>query len=570
MAQHPEKLRWRDAHPYGLSASQFGMALGFCGRVSDYVHYLRNIVGTEHEFKGNTFTEHGIRTEPKSRALYELLTGCRVDDGGFFVTADRILGCSPDGQVRYDATEPPIEERGALASPASETAATLSAPSSRLGSGGSSACSVRIPFKSQHRARSSTAGGAGSGGLSALCSHSSAVAMQSGDSLSRRSGVGGGVASHSRVRLLEIKSPFRALYDCTKSGATSFGIPSHYMCQIQGQLAIADCEECDFFVYLDHPVCQVEAWRVRRSRAFWSWAEPHLRCVSGWVKEGPPDWLNRAFAFGNFDFNTIDVVPLVFPFDVSANAALADARRFAYFARFPNPFEELERRRIAARAVSAVGVDVLAQDWCTAYAGDPWAALSEYQRIAVTAQTPAVLHLFAAAEAGAMGDAALTGASSTSTAGDAAVELWTRLSSWRRALEEEGVFEASATAALWRAWMRTAAAGHDPPVPVRLRVPDDWELGRVVVECRLPRLPGAACQTTAPLPLLDTAAIRLHRRLFFASVGVVGGDAGVGDGTNSACTVEHGSRAISREWSWGTVPSLPTPPARTTAPRAWC
>ncbi|CAC9524752.1 YqaJ-like viral recombinase domain containing protein [Leishmania donovani] len=532
MAQHPDKLKWKDAHPHGLSASQFGMALGFCGRVSDYVRYLRDIVGTEHEFKGNAFTAHGTRTEPKARALYELLTGCRVYDGGFFVTSDHILGCSPDGRIYHHVGERPIEQQAGL----SASALTRRFQSCSGGCGASngvsmmerqrrgSRCSVHVPFKSKRRPRSplsavSSRRSNSSGALacdddestscksgSTRCSTDgrSAIALtQSHASIDGTLSTPLGSPSHHKVRLLEIKSPFRALYNSTKPGYQPFGIPMHYMCQIQGQLAIADCEECDFFVYLDHPMCQVEGWRVRRSRAFWAWAEPNLRRVSSWVKDGPPDWLNRSFAFTEFDFRTIEVVPLVFPFDITANAALTDPRSFAFFAQFANPFESLDRRREARGNDDA---QAQAQDWCFAYAGLAWADITEYERIAVAAQTPAVRRLFAPAEADTDDTEAL----------EAKIELWSHLSSWRRALEVEGVFEESATAVFWKEWTRTATAGRDPVVKVTLSVPCDWDTGRVETRCSLPSVPRT--QGDALDSRYDTAFIHFHQRLFFASL----------------------------------------------------
>ncbi|CAG9580235.1 conserved hypothetical protein [Leishmania major strain Friedlin] len=532
MAQHPDKLKWKDAHPHGLSASQFGMALGFCGRVSDYVHYLRDIVGTEHEFKGNAFTAHGTRTEPKARALYELLTGCRVHDGGFFVTNDHILGCSPDGQIYHHVDEPPIEQQGGLsvsglASPfqscsggcGASNGAGMIEPQRR-----SSRCSVHVPFKSKRRPRSplSAISGRSSHSFRTLaCDDDESTSCTSGSTrccTDGRSGIALAEShasidgthstplrspSHHKVRLLEIKSPFRALYASTKPGYQPFGIPMHYMCQIQGQLAIADCEECDFFVYLDHPVCQVEGWRVRRSRAFWAWAEPNLRCVSIWVKDGPPDWLNRSFAFTDFDFRTIDVVPLVFPFDITAHAALTDPRSFAFFAQFANPFESLDRHREAS---GNDGAQLQAQDLCFAYAGSTWADITEYERVAVAAQAPAVRRLFAPAQADADDTEAL----------ETKVELWSRLSSWRRALEVEGVFEESATAVFWKEWTRTATAGRDPIVKVTLSIPYDWDTGRVGARCSLPSLPRT--QGDALDSRYDTALIHFHQRLFFASL----------------------------------------------------
>ncbi|KAG5470554.1 hypothetical protein LSCM1_01798 [Leishmania martiniquensis] len=538
MPQHPEKRKWKESHPHGLSASQFGMALGFCGRVSDYVNYLRDIVGTEQEFQGNACTAHGIHTEPKSRALYELLTGCRVHDGGFFVTSDRVLGCSPDGQIFYCVDEQPLEHQGALA--ASSTTASLSASGvtclhqggSEDGDGSSDAgvaerqrrsggLSVRVPFKSKRRPRSPrttipgrslrTSGafvweGDGCKGdrHPGSTTEQSATAQPDGCARADQKLCASAVPpSRRKLRLLEIKSPFRALYDSSKTSYQPFGIPMHYMCQIQGQLAIADCEECDFFVYLDQPMCQVEGWRVRRSRAFWAWAEPNLRCVCRWVRDGPPDWLNRLFAFTNFDFGSIEVVPLIFPFDITANAALTDARRFAFFARFPNPFEALDGHR---RSRDGDGTPAPTQDWRFPYIESTWADLTEWERIAVAAQAPAVQCLFAPVLAGTDDMDTLK----------AEVELWSRLSSWRQVLEMEGVFEESATAVFWKEWTRTAAADRDPVVKVRLSVPDDWDTGRVVVRCSLPSLPrhkGGAIE-----PLHDTAAVRFHRRLFFASL----------------------------------------------------
>ncbi|CBZ29541.1 conserved hypothetical protein [Leishmania mexicana MHOM/GT/2001/U1103] len=532
MAQHPDKLKWKDAHPHGLSASQFGMALGFCGRISDYVHYLRDIVGTEHEFKGNAFTAHGIRTEPKARTLYELLTGCRVHDGGFFVTSDRIFGCSPDGQIYHHVGERPIEQQGRLST--SDLESRYQSCSAGFGVSNdasmrelqrrSSRCSVHVPFKSKRRPRSPFSAVSGrslhsSGALachdeertscksaSTRCSTNERSATALTESPATIDGMHSRSlrpSSHHKVRLLEIKSPFRALYDSTKSGSQPFGIPMHYMCQIQGQLAIADCEECDFFVYLDYPVCQVEAWRVRRSRAFWAWAEPNLRCVSNWVKDGPPDWLNRSFAFTDFDFRTIEVVPLVFPFDITASAALTNPCSFAFFTQFENPFEALDRHHGARGNDNA---QVQAQDWCFAYAGSTWADITEYERIAVTAQTPAVRRLFAPAEAGADDKEGL----------ETTVELWSRLSSWRQALEAEGVFEESATAVFWKEWTRTATAGRDPVVKVTLSVPYDWDTGRVGARCSLPSLPRT--QGDALDSWYDTAYIHFHQRLFFASL----------------------------------------------------
>jgi hypothetical protein len=545
MAQHPEKLRWKEEHPYGLSASQFGMALGFCGRVSDYVHYLRHIVGTEKEFKGNEFTAHGISTEPKSRSLYELLTGCQVHNGGFFVTEDRILGCSPDGQVFLPASETLEEVRGPLnnaASPAELNGSNESGVEGQLPLRRSTGCSVRVPFKSKRRARSpcssttlpSTNSLCGCTDRSScdLRSPTAGAELTSPLVTTRVSSSTNGEASslppsssaRQRVRLLEIKSPFRALYGSTKAGYECFGIPLHYMCQIQGQLAIADCEECDFFVYVDHPSCQVEAWRVRRSRVFWGWAEPNLRQVSAWVKDGPPDWLNRTFAFPPFDFSRIDVAPLVFPYDITARAALTDARRFSFFARFPSPYEGLKRHRGAhdgesgaAESSPAPPAQRRVQQWCHDYCGKSWAELPEHEQIALAVQTPVVRHLFDTndsderAERGGRSDGAHTNINGT---------FLQTLSSWRRVLEAEGCYEKSATAVLWRSLLSTACAGRDPLVVLVVAVPEDWEGGRATVQCTLlpPEQGPTIIMGNADGAFADTTSLPFFRRFFLASL----------------------------------------------------
>ncbi|KAH9578753.1 YqaJ viral recombinase [Trypanosoma melophagium] len=302
MAQHPDKIKWKGHTPHGLSASQFGMALGLCGRVVDFVDYLRNVVGTELEFTGNASTSHGIVTEPKARSLYELLTGDAVSDGGFFLTDDGLLGCSPDGRIFYRTNsqngDTQNNVKGIITNGEVDTT-EKAAPR------------VKIPFRSKWQPQ--------------VCSTSS---LQSSP-------------TQEKFRLLEIKSPFHSLYDGSKSAYQPFGIPQQYLCQMQGQMAIAGVNECDFFVYLDKPACQVVAWRVRRSEEFWEWASPKLRQVAQWVRDGPPLWLNRSFSFGTFDFSKIMVEPLIFPYDITANAPIRDAHRFPFFERHPNPYESM-------------------------------------------------------------------------------------------------------------------------------------------------------------------------------------------------------------------------------------
>jgi hypothetical protein len=244
----PEKLKWREKYPYGLSASQFGMALGHCGRVSDFVHYIRHIVGTEQEFKGNPATAHGIRTESMARCCYETLLGTRVHDGGFFSSPDGLLGASPDGISFFESAE--------------------------------------------------------------------------------------GDRKITSMRLLEIKCPYRSLYDGSKDSYKPFGIPLQYMCQMQGQMALSGAVECDFFVFLaGPPETQVVAWRVFFSETFWGWCQPKLLQVVQWLREGPPldGSLDRSFSFEPFDYSDIDVRPLVFPWSITGRTAIVDSRRFPFF-----------------------------------------------------------------------------------------------------------------------------------------------------------------------------------------------------------------------------------------------
>jgi hypothetical protein len=221
-----EKVRWRQKQPNGLSASQFGQALGLTdGRISDFVEYHRRVVGTELEFRGNVATEHGIRTEDTSRKVYELLLGETVRDGGFFTDEDHALAASPDGIVKGPSSRP--------------------------------------------------------------------------------------------SRILEIKSPFKALYDARKPSNRPFGIPLYYMCQMQGQLALSGASECDFFVFLQKPEAQAVCWRVYFSEEFWAWALPKLVLVGHWIATGLPEGIDRKFHFPPFPFETIRVEPVIYPVNLS-------------------------------------------------------------------------------------------------------------------------------------------------------------------------------------------------------------------------------------------------------------
>ncbi|EAN80420.1 YqaJ-like viral recombinase domain containing protein, putative [Trypanosoma equiperdum] len=315
MAQPRKKLEWKKEVPFGLTASQFGMALGLSGHIVHFVDYVRNIVGTELEFTGNAITDHGINTEPKSRALYELLTSTAVSDGGFYLLEGRLLGCSPDGRVFEDA--PPVSSQ--LMSPSRKGNETK-LMGVKNGKHQENPISIRIPFRSK---------------------------SVRDDSLATTPSPDSPTASTSKrlARLLEIKSPYYALYDSTKRLCHPFGIPQQYLCQMQGQMAIADVDVCDFFVYLDKPVCQVVAWRVYRSDEFWRWAHPKLLQVVEWIRDGPPKSLTKDFKFGEFDYSRINVEPLIFPYDISNSKPICDNRRFPFFAKFVNPYMDPRRSR---------------------------------------------------------------------------------------------------------------------------------------------------------------------------------------------------------------------------------
>ncbi|EPY21421.1 hypothetical protein STCU_08558 [Strigomonas culicis] len=245
MAQQPKKIAWKEKKPYGLSASQFGDALGFGGLIWDYVEYRRSCVGTELEFTGNAATAHGIRTEDKSRSLYELLTGTEVHDGSFFLSGNGLLGCSPDGRIFVDD---PRTSGGVVAD---DVVAAEGGPSRRL----SSSVSGRLSSGSED-VLSPTATPA-----SLQCvPPSTVVAVQKGVCCVRMPQVGGkrrrpfSPRGSQRVRLLEIKSPVNSLYNGSNEKCKPFGIPLSYMCQMQGQMSISKTDECDFFVLFKPPL----------------------------------------------------------------------------------------------------------------------------------------------------------------------------------------------------------------------------------------------------------------------------------------------------------------------------
>lgn len=326
MAQHPDKMKWKKQIPHGLSASVFGAALGFLGKVSDYVNYERNIVGTSLEFKGCAATDHGIKTEPKSRALYEVLTGMKVYNGGFFAAANGLLGCSPDGRIFL-----PQHPSGPSSSPSRiEGGITANTRKPSL---------FKVPFskpKSSQPSKSKVLVHSRSSQPSSSPSDEEGEESFNGTFKSRKLE---SEKSTAKVRLLEIKSPVRQLYGGKGENYQPFGIPRQYMAQMQGQMAIAGADECDFFVYVDS-TGHVEAWRVKRSESFWKWAEPKLLQVCQWIRDGPPDWLNRSFSFDSFDFSQLEVLPLIFPFSIKTGTSLVNEIHYPFFHRFQSPYEE--------------------------------------------------------------------------------------------------------------------------------------------------------------------------------------------------------------------------------------
>lgn len=450
MAEHPNKTKWKELLPHGLSASMFGMALGFRGKVSDFVDYQRHIVGTDFEFKGNDFTDHGIRTEPKSRALYEMLIGERVHSGGFFLSRGGLLGCSPDGRIfarpvqkRTDISNPHCKsasvdgvplypndkedecEMKSTFSPILEEAMKPMSPLSgclssllpsndelrrsedeNISSPRPFSRSFKIPFSSPKSLCSLQAGSEQRKEVRDAISSSHTDALRSvtrekSDTRSTnkidRSSCSSSVSpvvlpkasqsppssspyslvneaesrsessmandfvkvvfwsqqqcirkrkrKYRKLRLLEIKSPVHQLYGGKGEDLQPFGIPLCYMCQMQGQMAIAGAEECDFFVYVES-TGHVEAWRVFRSLFFWKWAEPKLLDICHWLRDGPPSWLDRSFSFDPFDFSLIHVQPLLFPFSIRDSVSLADPKRFPFFDRFDCPYISVTPGRI--------------------------------------------------------------------------------------------------------------------------------------------------------------------------------------------------------------------------------
>jgi len=65
-------------------------------------------------------------------------------------------------------------------------------------------------------------------------------------------------------RLVEAKCPFYKMYD---------DVPAHYMAQVQGQMFIAEMDQCDFFAWSPE---EIRIWRVDFSEAYWAMMLPLL------------------------------------------------------------------------------------------------------------------------------------------------------------------------------------------------------------------------------------------------------------------------------------------------------
>lgn len=102
MQQRSEE--WFEARKGRLTGSNVGAALGL-NPWKDHRDLVREMVreyhGAEREFKGNVATEYGTMHEPGATVEYELETGNKVQECGFFALGD-FWGASPDGLIGDD------------------------------------------------------------------------------------------------------------------------------------------------------------------------------------------------------------------------------------------------------------------------------------------------------------------------------------------------------------------------------------------------------------------------------------------------------------------------------------
>lgn len=55
------------------------------------------------DFAGNKFTDRGTELEPKAREAFTAHTGLAVEQVGFCTREDGVVGCSPDGLIKWES-----------------------------------------------------------------------------------------------------------------------------------------------------------------------------------------------------------------------------------------------------------------------------------------------------------------------------------------------------------------------------------------------------------------------------------------------------------------------------------
>jgi len=94
---------WFEIRKKKMTASH-GQEIGNCGK--GLTTYIRKIMyeyfsSAERESFGNKHTERGTQLEPEARFIYEMETGCKVEEVGF-IEHSEFVGCSPDGLIGTD------------------------------------------------------------------------------------------------------------------------------------------------------------------------------------------------------------------------------------------------------------------------------------------------------------------------------------------------------------------------------------------------------------------------------------------------------------------------------------
>lgn len=101
----PEWLRCRRGHP---TASNFDkiVTAAKCELSKTADSFINDLIGEtfapdfEPEFQGNWLTRRGTEMEPQARLAFQVATGLDVEQVGFCIHANGILGCSPDGLIK--------------------------------------------------------------------------------------------------------------------------------------------------------------------------------------------------------------------------------------------------------------------------------------------------------------------------------------------------------------------------------------------------------------------------------------------------------------------------------------